>query len=230
MNRTLRHSAIAPVAIFVFTALASAGSFVGPSPYLSFADSPFSGGGFGYFHLETFEDGLLNTPGVTASGGLVTSPSGATDSVDGDDGFIDGLGMGGRSLISIPATTLLRFDFDAGVLGALPTHAGIVWTDVGNTASGPLGISEVIFRAFGPGLAPLGSIGPVTLGDGSVLGGTAEDRFFGIVSGAGISRIEIEMPNSTDWEVDHLQYGAIPAPGAATAMALLGVTAFRRRR
>lgn len=40
---------------------------IGPSPYLSFADSPFNGGSFSYFHLETFEDHLLNTPGVTAS-------------------------------------------------------------------------------------------------------------------------------------------------------------------
>jgi hypothetical protein len=47
---------------------AIAGS-VGPSPYLSFSDSPFNGGSFTYFHLETFEDHLLNTPGVTASPG-----------------------------------------------------------------------------------------------------------------------------------------------------------------
>lgn len=42
-------------------------TLIGPSPYLSSADSPFSPlTGFTYFSLENFEDHLLNTPGVTA--------------------------------------------------------------------------------------------------------------------------------------------------------------------
>src|SRR6185295_5549806 len=36
----------------------------GPSPYLSAADSPFAGLSLGYYLLEDFEDGQLNTPGV----------------------------------------------------------------------------------------------------------------------------------------------------------------------
>ena len=37
--------------------------------YLSNADSPFRNLNSTYFHLENFEDHLLNTPGVTASAG-----------------------------------------------------------------------------------------------------------------------------------------------------------------
>ena len=33
---------------------------LGPTPYLSAADSPFAGVGFDYFHRETFEDHLLD--------------------------------------------------------------------------------------------------------------------------------------------------------------------------
>ena len=59
------------------------------NPYDSAADSPFNSAAYAYFYLEDFEDGLLNTPGVTASTGGVTSvvfgPN-IHDSVDLDDG------------------------------------------------------------------------------------------------------------------------------------------------
>src|SRR5512138_1593890 len=75
----------------------------GPTPYLSSADSPFAGVSFTYFHLEDFEDHLLNTPGVTGSDGGVASvvfgPS-IHDSVDGDDGSIDGSGLNGDDWFS----------------------------------------------------------------------------------------------------------------------------------
>jgi hypothetical protein len=53
-----------------------------------------------------------------------------------------------------------------------------------------------------------------SFGDGSVLGQTAEDRFFGAKNASGISKITI-ITNSKDWEIDHLQYGnqkTIPEP------------------
>src|SRR2546421_9896866 len=60
---------------------------VGPSPYLSFNDSPFKGLNLPGFHLEDFEDHLLNVPGVTGSPGGAASvgfvPS-IHDSADGD--------------------------------------------------------------------------------------------------------------------------------------------------
>jgi hypothetical protein len=103
-------------------------------PYLSFANSPFNGGSFSYFYLENFEDHLLNTPGVTADAGGVASvifgPS-IHDSVDADDGAINGSGLGGDSYFTGNGAAGVRFTFNAGVLGGLPTSAGLVWTDGG---------------------------------------------------------------------------------------------------
>ena len=190
--------------------------FYGPSPYLSFNDSPFKGMDFRYFHLEGFEDGLLNVPGVTASTGRVFNRGTSNDSVDADDGAIDGKG---RTLsLWIDGVKDLVFTFNASVLGSLPTHAGIVWTDVGTTQPPhPLGYGDVTFEAFGPSGASLGVIGPFLLGDGLYEGQTAEDRFFGVYNPDGISSIKISMPNlsgqpdnrAANWEVDHLQYGAV---------------------
>jgi hypothetical protein len=179
---------------------------LGPSPYFSASDSPFAGLSFAYFHLENFEDGALNTPGVTANAGNVLSPGVQTDSVDADDGLINGSGSAGRSLFSGGQTQVFTFTFNAAVLGQLPTHVGVVWTDVG--ASTPVqGFGEVTFEAFNAADVSLGVVGPVSVGDGSPNGATAEDRFFGVVHAAGVRRINIRMAASTDWEIDHLQYG-----------------------
>src|SRR4051794_1842198 len=102
----------------------------GPLPYLSEADSPFAASiQAGTTRLETFEDGALNTLGVSASTGETIGPSGITDSVDGDDGSIDGSGQNGFSYFASPGSIGVTFSFDAVALGGLPTHAGIVWTD-----------------------------------------------------------------------------------------------------
>jgi hypothetical protein len=212
-------------AALIVHGVASASVFLGPAPYLSFADSPFNGLGFTYFHLEDFEDGVLNTPGATPSAGWVAAGPGLlTDSVDGDDGVVDGTGTGGHSYYSSFAQTALTITFDAASLGGhLPTHAGIVWTDVGAVTGGALGFGPVIFSALDRLGNSIGAIGPFTLGDGDAQGGTAEDRFFGVVASSGISSITIAMSNSVDWEIDHLQYGfqATPLPEPAS-VALLG--------
>jgi hypothetical protein len=158
--------------------------------------------------------------------------------VDGDDGAIDGSGTGGHSFYSNFAASTLTITFSAAALGALPTHAGLVWTDVGNVTSGTTGFGPVTFAAADQNGASLGSIGPFALGDGVFNGSTAEDRFFGVVNPGGISSITISMSNSVDWEVDHLQFGrvaasAVPEPGFAAllcASAPVGLLLLRRRK
>src|SRR5690349_6362880 len=89
---------------------------LGPIPYLGFADSPFvAAGPWSYFHLETFEDHLFNVPGLAASAGGVTSvvfgPS-IHDSVDEDDGAIDGSGLLGDDYFSGNGAAGIDFTFD----------------------------------------------------------------------------------------------------------------------
>ena len=122
--------------------------FIGPdpsadvalyTPYLSVADSPWALGAVdfsaGYFHLEDFENNMsgipITTPGAT---GLIGGPMTSVccpndhDSVDADDGAIDGSGLGGESWYAIGSSGV-RFEFDEVVLGSYPTHAGFVFTD-----------------------------------------------------------------------------------------------------
>lgn len=198
--------------------------FFDPLPYWAFnnpsagsAISPFSPVRFTYFHLEDFEDGALNTPGVTVSEFATTNITiGFSDSVDGDDGVIDGQGRGNSSsLFSNLRTSSFTFNFSANALGGqLPTHAGIVWTDIGRNGggtprSGDL-LNNTLFEAFGPLGESLGVIGPFSLGDESISRTTSEDRFFGVVNQNGISSIRLSMPGKNNWEVDHLQYGFTP--------------------
>ncbi len=203
--------------------MAEAG-LLGPSPYFSFADSPFAGGDFDYFHLEDFEDGALNTPGVSASAGFVVSPSHLTDSVDGDDGSIDGLGQDGHSYYQGGGTSI-TFTFSASVLGDLPTHAGVVWTDVGGFA----GYSgTVTFRAYDASGVLLGTVGPAVVGDAIADGTTTEDRFLGIRGTTGIKRVVLAM-DDRDWEMDHLQYG-LPEPSMGLLVGMAGFWFTGRRK
>jgi hypothetical protein len=138
---------------------------------------------------------------------------------------------GGKSSITIT--------FDITVLGSLPTHAGIVWTDVGfaDPANGFGGVTFSALDAFG---TSLGSIGPFTLGDGRFAGETAEDRFLGIINPGGISAMTISINNSVDWEVDHLQYGFagaqrpvdahVPEPSSFALLTMASVILIRRFR
>jgi hypothetical protein len=199
---------------------------LGPTPYLAFdntlpgagsAISPFSGLTFSsYFHLETFQDGLLNTPGVSASAGSVFGPNIGADSVDADDGTIDGSGTLGRSFFADNGNTGFTFTFNAATLGGLPTHAGIVWTD---------GAGTTTFDAFDSSGVLLGSISSFHAGP-TFSGQTDEDRFYGIIAPGGIGSIRIRCP-SGGIEADHLQYGRTMATSAApepSTLALLGVS------
>lgn len=208
-------------------------AFYGPSAYLSSADSPFLSMP-GTFYNENFEDGLLNTPGASSSSDWkIGSPGQFTDSVDADDGNPDGSGLAGHSYYSNGHSSL-TINFDSAALGGnFPTHAGIVWTDVGFVSSGTYGKGDVTFSAKDAFGNSLGSITALNLGDGFATGETAEDRFFGISNAAGISSITISMSHSTDWEVDHVQYGisAVPLSPALVfqGMGLLSLLGFSWR-
>jgi hypothetical protein len=220
----------------VSQAQAATATFITSSPYGQFSDSPFSSiaSGNPNFFLEDFEDGALNTPGVSAVGGTVVGPGASVDSVDGDDGSLDGNGNAGHSWYSNGASSL-SFSFNAGTLGQLPTHVGIVWTDIGSNPGGFFGFGSFVVRAFDSLGVSLGGVLFDNLGDGLISGGSAEDRFFGAIFDGGISRLTItSLDGSTDWEVDHLQYGIapVPVPGAVwmLAPALAGLMGLRRKR
>lgn len=197
------------------------------SSYFQESDSPFDLFDPGNeFFFENFEDGLLNAPGLSGFGGEIRFPSAYTDSVDSDDGSLDGFGIGGHNYWAFFGTDgqgpVARFEFDAEVLGALPRSAGLVWTD-GNY------FATTIFEAFGPNGESLG-FSEFTLGDDSHTGGTGEDRFMGINFAGGISAIEIRADLGRI-EVDHIQYGnLVPAPGAFALLGLAGLFSKRSRR
>ncbi len=237
-RRALRGSSfIHAIAIAVAGALGALGSasaqaqLLGPTPYLGFnADSPFAALAFDSFYLENFEDGSFNTPFATPSAGWVVPGISILDSVDEDDGAINGTGASGRSYYSAGTQTSLTITFSL-INGSLPTHAGIVWTDVGQIINvGGAAVGPVIFEAFDSANASLGTVGPVNLGDGLISGETAEDRFFGVINAGGISSIRITMPTSADWEIDHVQYGVIPSPGVSGLIVMGGLVGFSRRR
>ena len=200
-----------------FWAAGTSAQVLGPTPYTSQANSPFAGlitGGS--VALETFEDGLLNVPNVTASAGAPLAPGGITDSVDTDDGVVDGSGTAGWSFFSASGSAGITFTFSPTASG-LPTHVGIVWTD---------GAGTTLFEAFGPGGTPIGTVGPVAIADASFTGGTGEDRFFGVINAAGVSSIRIS--NTVGGiEVDHLQVGrvSVAAPPPTADIPLLGPAA-----
>ena len=188
--------------------------------YLSVDDSPFLGEDD--FTLEDFEDGLVNILGVTIDGGVVRSPSNFTDSVDADDGVIDGSGTDGHSYWQLQGTEGFTISFDENVLGGLPAQVGFAWTD-GNVD----GLFRLeAFDAMGV------SIFEVVLGDLVHTGTTAEDRFIGVEFAGGIASLVL----STSFggiEIDHLQYASIiplPAPLALGLVGLAGVVVVRRKR
>jgi hypothetical protein len=193
------------LAVFVLAPTVFGGGIHTPSaPYLSFADSPFAGlsGSATYFHLENFEDGALNTPGATNTGGIVLLRSDMfSDSVDGDDGTIDNDGnTGGATTGAMYSAGLssIEVNFNAALLGGmLPTHVGLVVTDV-------LTDSAMTFTAYRAG-NPLGSVSGFQVSE--IVHTTAEDRFYGFTDPVGIDRVVITAVTDVDWALDHVQYG-----------------------
>ena len=184
---------------------------LGPTPYSSEADSPFSPAQFQYFHLESFDDHALNTPGVLAINGAATSSRGFNGAVIDQVGQEGGCPPGGASVACdtwffSTGSTGLQFVFSGLALGQLPDAAGLVWTD---------GQGTIRFEAFDQHNVSLG-VRTGNHADGSSFGTTGEDRFYGVTNpGGGISRIVISNSQG-GIEIDHLQYGLRELPQPAT--------------
>ena len=226
---TLVFSPLIIALTFAGTTVEAGVTVLGPSAYVQFSDSPFDNQTLSWFYLEDFEDGSLNTLGVTASAGAVITPSPATDSVDADDGIIDGFGADGHSYhYYVPGGPGVTFTFDDTQLGALPTHVGLVLTDSNPTS----GNTTITFYDSAGGTLAL--FGPYDARTGANTA-TAGDRFFGVIAAGGVSSIQVSDAGYA-FELDHLQYGysnAVPEPSTAIAMGLLGIVGFagnRRRR
>ena len=233
MNRRFKaplvFSTVLLTAIAGTLSAASAATFIGPTPYLQSSDGPFHSENFDYFYLEDFEDEILNTPGITATSAWRIHTGAYADSVDADDGAIDGNNTGrvGSNLLSNFSNQPLTIEFSALELGGnLPTHAGIVWTDVGINGGGDgPGSQPVIFSAVDAQGNSLGNVGPIMLGDIPITGQTTEDKFFGIVNPGGLSSITIAMPGLNNWGVDHIQYGFQSLPATSLTSPIVSASA-----
>jgi hypothetical protein len=232
-------------------------TFLGPTPYLSKADSPFPVDGSNpNFYLEDFEDGELNTPGIlqplnpafgTAFWGHVMGPSEVTSSVDADDGVIDGSGAAGHSFQSgsfivspdIPQRNQasIEFNFDSELLGFVPNAFGFVWTDgpPGIAIGDGLALNFLIYDTTGARSAV--QIRPMVPTDRD--GQTANDLFLGVIADAGIQSVDIFAVYRGDAgtmpyiQIDHVQYGllAVPEPfSAAMVLPLFVACVIRPRR
>ena len=186
--------------------------FFGPSEYLSEADVPDDFLPAISAHcsaceasVETFEDGTLDF-GLTISEGEIIGPgfsSGLddlTDSVDGDDGEIDGTGQSnGKGYSYFSETNVVTVTFPD-----IQQSAGIVWTD------GDTRLTNVIFEAFDENGDSLGTVHGGDLADNSFMGTTAEDRFFGASYGdgesTGISAIQVTNIGGIGIEIDHITF------------------------
>lgn len=203
----------------------------GPTPYLQFGDTPAD-----FFctacasHIEDFEDGMLDGF-LSINNGMIFPPNGttgtsnpSTDSVDGDDGAVDGIGLEGYSWFSGNGATSIEVSFANDVKAA-----GLVFTD-GDSDS-----SNVLLEALDMSGNVLALINAGDLADDSFFGETEEDRFLGFTDmDAAISSIRISIDAGSGIEIDHIHWQeacAVPEP-STSFLALFGVLGFwgyRRR-
>jgi hypothetical protein len=210
-------------------------TFIGPIPYRSAADSPFNLSGLGTtVFLEDFEDGLL-TPGVESGFPLFIGPL-AGNSVDADDGLVDGLDSGGHSSIAYfpeacagsSCTVQFQWIFIEAPFGRYPTAVGIVLT----ANSGAMGHLTVAgFGKSGNEVAIIAFEGIVS----SAFDAT-DDSFIGVVNPYGISQFTFSqlrqpIPGTTSLNpsYDHLQYGLyVPEPSSFALAAMCSLVHWMR--
>jgi hypothetical protein len=211
-------------------------TLIGPVHYRSFAASRFARASFAYFHLEDFENGILDTFNVLAPHGMVLQPAGQAVPAEAEDGTTDNA-RSSHTTWYADGNSILTFSFSKELLGEWPTDAGLIWTDVG-FANIRGGFKSVLFEAFDASNNLLGAIGPSAMGDGLFAGQTAEDRFFGVTSANGVGSIRITPLSSTEQGIDQFGYHfaesmQLDANSESAALALLvvghGGSGFKRR-
>jgi hypothetical protein len=201
-------------------------------------DSPFDLSGLGStMFIEDVEDGTIDTP-LAIVDTIVREPGPLTDSVDADDGVVDGQGNDGHSLEATFYRTHPTFPwthhtyFSILVVDEPVTALGFVWTDGFRQSAVNMGI-------YGASGNYLGDCTYGSLMDSFNTGETAEDRFIGVISNESIRRLSFVIdsvglePWSERFEFDHVHYGhqALPEPGFVlnTILSLTGLGVLRHR-
>lgn len=194
-------------------------TFFGPETYAGMFDSPLMA--YGDVQLEDFEDGVFDLAGATLVSGAdaITSAGPYTDSVESSEGGPGGGAATGRSLFVLNADGAgLTINFADGVNGV-----GFVYTDGNNGAM----VTVEAFDLFGNSLGTVEG----STADGTGLGGTSDDAFYGVFSETAIGSLQIRTVGG--FEIDHIQTASgalIPAPGAGLIAGLGLIAAGRRRR
>jgi PKD repeat protein len=193
----------------------------GPTHYASFEDSPFiSFKENSSFYFEDFEDGALNVPlSIDPSVGRILGDNQLADSVDEDDGIIDGYGTQGMYYQALTRKITLQFNQNNG---SYPSFAGLVITDA-------LISKSFSFEAYDQEGTKIAEIGPLTIGDDKQTGETAEDTFVGFESNDNSMQIKaIVITSGYDFEMDHIQFGystesTVPTPPDGTPVPHIAV-------
>jgi hypothetical protein len=172
-----------------------------------------------YFFLEDVQDGQFDSPGAILAAAQVrtndgrngsTNSGGNADSIDEDDGLVDGSVGNPRGGIRFGT----RVDFNASMLGGnLPTHVGYALAGDSDT------VSVTAFNSLDVQLE--------TVTAAHAVGGRA--AFAGLTTTEGISYVIL-----TGTETDHFQYGflgtPIPEPSSTALLGLGGLALILRRR
>lgn len=212
---------LATIGLMVLSSAANAGSiWFEPTAYLSSADMPSD---FAKMNpvIEDFEDGsadpMLNIyPGKILGPGHDSGIKDVTDSVDADDGPIDGSGGQGHSFFY--ALNEISVEFSDPVVAA-----GLVFTD------GPQNMTLKL-EAFDTDGSSIGDIAWDTTADEVYTGTTGEDRFVGLLSNDGVSKLVISQSGGgMGIEIDHVTF-AIPEPSTAGMLFIAAVILVCRRR